>query len=409
MNNLVRFGVFVFLFLVAGSRIGLAQRFDYEDKVHFADSVKRIKMWTYVEGDRSFRRYQDALKAATIALNDKGYQVDVIAYEIGKGISAQEWENKIISDLKKDEAFLELSTQIRKNESIGRAIPSGSVITNEKGVVIFSQDWHDVTDSGQTNYTSKAFLKMFVNWNIPLRSSLVPVYSKVKSLESTNIYSAVTYTTSGIPVSKHPVVTMKSDTLKAIKVPIEIQVFGGYTFSSKMDVIEQSTPNNLHSANFGGNVHYGLEIGLGISKSMDLFISYQRMGELVNVNTPRQEKVGSVTINSNYMLAGTNYNFRINKLISPYIGVSLGSLNMVPSDSFYIDFWYFIVGAQGGVKFYFSKRIGLNIRAEVLYQVHPTRAPFLYSDDIYHNTPVSAMSNMIQVGVSGGFIIRLGN
>jgi hypothetical protein len=410
MNTLVRLEILVIIFILAATRIGYAQRFDYDDKIYFGDSVKRIKLWTYIEGDYSFRRYQDAVKSATLALNKKGYLVDVLTYDIGQGIPAQEWEYKIISGLKKSEAFLEISTQIKKHDVTNSSISSGMVITNEKGVVIFSQDWHGETDSVKTSYSCKAFSRLYINRKIPSRTAFVPVYSKTQKLESGDIWLAVTYSLGGIPSSKHPAIkVVPSDTIRNNKIPIEICLFGGYIFSSKMDVIQESASPILNSANFTGNLQYGLEIGLGVSKNIDIIIQYRRLSTVVDVNTPIQEKAGSVTMNQNYMLIGTNFNFRVSKLISPYTGISLGSLNMVPTDDYFRTVWYFIIGAQAGTKFYLSKRIGLRIQAEVFYQVHPIKASFLYSDDVYKNIPVDAMSNMLQVGISAGFILRLGN
>jgi hypothetical protein len=284
------------------------------------------------------------------------------------------------------------------------------VITNERGAVIFSQNWHDIFDSVRTNYSCKAFSRLFVNWKIPSRIAFVPVYSKKQKLESGDIYLAVTYTISGIPTSKHPAITTtSSDTIRNNRVPIEICLFGGYTFPSKMDILEESGSTNLYAAKFNGNVQYGLEISFGISKSVDINIQYRRLGNVVDVYTPIQKEAGSLTIDQNYILVGTKFNFRGSKVISPYTGINLGALNMVPIDKYFRNVWYFIIGVQGGTKFYFSRWIGLQLQAEIFYQVHPIKAPFLYSDDATHNIPVDAMSNMLQIGISAGFILRLGN
>jgi hypothetical protein len=387
MKPLTRLKILVLFLILAGTRTGFAQRFDSHDKIYFADSVKTIKVWTYVEGDKSFRHYQEAINSTTVALNKKGYLVDIIAFETGKGIPAQIWENNIISELKNGEAFLEISTQIKKYDKRDRVNPSETMIRDEKGRDIFAQDWQGIS-----------------------RNSFVPVYSKTRKLESGDIYFAVASTLSDIPGSKHPAITTTlSDTIRNNKIPIEISLFGGYTFPSKMDILEESGSTSLYTAKFSGNLQYGLEIGFGITKSIDINIQYRRLGTVVDVNTPIQEKTGSLTINQNYMLAGTNFNFRVSKVISPYAGICLGALNMVPADNYFRDVWYFIIGVQGGTKFYISRRIGLRLQAEVLYQMHPQKAPFLYSDDATHNTPVDAMSHMLQVGLSAGFILRLGN
>lgn len=233
MNTLVRFGSFVLFFILAGTRTGFAQRFNYDDKIYFADSVKRIKLWTYIEGDNSFRRYLDAVKSATGALNKKGYLVDVVAYEIGQGFSAQEWENKIISGLKKNEAFLEISTQIKKHDIAAPAKPPVTVITNEKGAVIFSQNYQGI-DSIQTKYSCKAFSRMYVNWKIPSRNAFVPAYSRTQKLESGDIWYAVLYCLAGIPASKHPDVSIvSSDSIKNERIPIRDLYFRRVYFPFK--------------------------------------------------------------------------------------------------------------------------------------------------------------------------------
>lgn len=175
-----------------------------------------------------------------------------------------------------------------------------------------------------------------------------------------------------------------------------------------MDVLEEAGSTNLCEAKFDGNGQYGLNIGMGISKNIDLTIQYRRLGTLVDVNTPLRKNAGPLTMNQNYMLFGTDFNYRVSKVISPYAGISLGALNIVPKDKYFRAVWYFIVGAQGGIKFYLTRRIGLQLQAEILYQAHPVKASFLYSDDVRRNIPIDAMSNMIQAGVSAGFILRLG-
>jgi hypothetical protein len=66
MNTLVRLVILILFFFLAGVPTAFPQRFDYDDKIYFADSIKRIKLWTYIEGDYSFRQYRDAVQSATV-------------------------------------------------------------------------------------------------------------------------------------------------------------------------------------------------------------------------------------------------------------------------------------------------------------------------------------------------------
>jgi hypothetical protein len=195
--------------------------------------------------------------------------------------------------------------------------------------------------------------------------------------------------------------------MKKDRVAIEIALFGGYTFTSEMDVAGGTGSNFPGTATFNGNGQYGLEIGLGISKRIDIVLQYRRLGSNVDVITSGEPETGSLTINQNYILAGLNYNFRVSKVFSPFAGFSLGGLNGVPHGDDLRDYWYFVSGAQGGVKYYLSKVIGLRVQAEILYQMHTSQAPFLYTNNPSDKS-VEATSNMLQPGISAGLIIRLG-
>jgi hypothetical protein len=405
-NRIVLLGLFFFL---AATRCGYAQRLDYEDKIFFADSVKNIKVWTYIEGDTSYRRYRDAVVSITEALNRKGYLVDIIEYETGKGISPQEWMHNIISGLKRNEAFLEVSTQVKIISAILRPTPNMKTVTSSDGLGLISLNTTKTQDSVQTNYSCIAFARLYVNWAKPGRIADVPVYSRKQSLESGFISPAVKYTLGGIPASKHPAVSLAtSDPVTHENTEIEITLFGGYTLPSKMDITEGTGSNYPGKASFNGNGQYGLEIGFPISKNADIILLYQRLGTVVSLNTPKWEEAGPLTIDQNYILSGINYNFRLKKTLFAYAGMSLGALNIVPREKYLRDYWYFILGAKGGVKFYLSRWIGFRIQAEILYQVHTSLAPFLFSNNPT-NIPVDAASNMIQAGVSAGVILRLGN
>ena len=402
--------ILLLLLMLLMTHASFGQRLDYEDKLYFADSVRKIKLWTYIEGDKSFRRYRDAVESATKILNKKGYIVEDVIYKNSSDIPAQLWMNNMIQDLRRNEALLVISTQVTMSNSIAPANPMQTRVLDENGANLLSHQYLSALDTTWTTYSSNASSRLFVNWNKPSRTALVPVYSRIEKVHSADIALAVKYTLSAIPASKHPTPGLiPPDTLHNGKVPIEICLFGGYTLPSTMKVDENSGSDVLYPANFGGNFHYGLEISIGISKSVDLNFQYRRLGTSVDVKTPLHENTGSVLIYQNYALFGASYNFRVSKMISPYAGISAGGVDMVPSNDYYLSIWYFDLAVQGGVKFYLSRRFGIRLQADLNYQVHPKHASFLYSDDVRHNVPVDAMSNMPQLGFSAGVILRLDN
>jgi len=407
MNTLNKLVILVLLFILAGTRIGFGQRFDYNDKMYFADSVKSVKLWTYIEGDTSFRRYRDAVQSASNMLNKKGYLVELVKYDPGTGYTAQQWMNNVIMGLRKNEAFLQISTRISKSDALTPALSPQTRVLNDNGAVIIDLQQPVNYDSVKVNYFSKASSHLYVNWNIASRTALVPVYSKIQNEQTADVSLAVKYSLAGIPVCKHPGSSwISTDTVNKNNIPIEFWFFGGFTFPSKMNVIDSG---GLYTSKFNANVPYGLEIAFRIFKHFDLNMQFRRLGTVVDLNTIIHNRLGSVIIYQNFMLFGTNYHFRVNKLISPYVGISLGGVDLDPAGDYYRSIWYFAVGAQGGVKFYLSKRIGLRLQADFGYQVHPISASFLYSDDVFHNVPVYAMTNMLQVSITGGLIFRLGN
>lgn len=176
MNTFFRLQILILFFIFAGVRINFAQRLDYDDKVFFSDTVKTIKLWSYIEGDTSFRRYQEAVKSAITELNRKGYNVEILTYKKNQVASAQEWKNKIIMELNKNEAFLEIPTQVKKSEVNVPYGPPTTVMLNSVGAVVFSMDYRNI-DSLKTKYSCKALSRLYVNWNLASRIALTPVYS----------------------------------------------------------------------------------------------------------------------------------------------------------------------------------------------------------------------------------------
>jgi hypothetical protein len=409
MKNFIRMLLFLFFLIPAGTRPAFAQRFDYVDKVLFADSVKKILVWSYIEGEPGFRHEKEALLSIMEILERKGYLVDTIACEPSRDIPLQDWKNNLISGLKRNEAFLELSTRIEMYDLHG--VPSSNIkaVTYPSGAPFMTQNRPGFSDTAQVNFSCRAVSRIYVNRHIPLRSPLVPVYSRTEKLESGDIGLAVKHTAGGIPKSTHPAVQPASPAKdKRESVGIEIVLSGGYIFTSHMDVAGGTGSNYPGTATFNGNGQYGPEIGLGISKNMDIILKYQWFGSLVNVSTSDDAEKSSVAIHQNYFLAGMNYNFRVSKVLSPYAGFSIGGLNGVPQDDNLRDYWYFVSGVQGGIKFYLSGMIGLRLQGEALYQMHTGQAPFLYTNNPADKS-VEATSNMLQAGISAGLIFRLGN
>jgi hypothetical protein len=408
MNPMIRYFVPLLLIFLVQGPIARAQRFDQEDKAAFANTVRKIRVWTYIEGDSSYRRYGDAVLTVKEALNRKGYEVIFEVFERGKGESPQVWMNSIVFKLAEDEAFLRVATQVRMDSVSGPSNDYMKAVAQPSGRVLVLMTRPSITDSGRMMYFSKSSSWLYVKRKDPGSYSLVPVYSRSQNLKSGDLVSVVETTLRGIPASRNPVAGTTTAPAREARIRMEFTFFGGYTLPSQMDIEEGVGLNVTGTARFDGGFQFGVETGFSVSKNFDIFVQYRRLSSAFTMDTPEWSPAGTMTLNQNYILAGTNFNFRICKTWSPYAGITAGTINTVPEGAGLRDYWYFILGAQGGVKAYLSKWFGLRIQADLLYQVHTPEAPFLFTSKPADKS-VNAISNMVQAGISAGIILRIGS
>lgn len=222
-------------------------------------------------------------------------------------------------------------------------------------------------------------------WGAYTELAFIADYLKKEKLASTYIGLAVTHYLSAIPNSNHPAVIVQPEQpSKKIQTRLEFTFFGGYIPESRMDVAKEYVPSIGGTAKFAGYAQYELEAAIRLTRHFDILMMYRRLQTIIRVNTPDLFGYGEITTNQNFYEVGANYNLIANKVVSLYIGISVGALNMLSRNRYFRDVWYFITGAHGGVKFYLSEWIGLRLQAEMLYQVHPANAPFLYSMNVYN-------------------------
>jgi len=181
---------------------------------------------------------------------------------------------------------------------------------------------------------------------------------------------------------------------------VEITPFGGYVF-----------PCTWYASNgsvyFYGNGQYGGMISIGFSRVMDLDLIYNRSdtrGEVFISNTMVNQQV---PLSINYFQVGITKNFRVNSVISPFLGMNVGGVLMAPKEISYNDYWFFSVGFLGGTKIYFSKRVGLRLQAQLYFPVQGAGYMF-YVGTGGTGGGATLYSALAQFGFTGGLIFRLG-
>jgi hypothetical protein len=184
----------------------------------------------------------------------------------------------------------------------------------------------------------------------------------------------------------------------------EITPFGGYVFPGTWHASEGSLDIN-------GGGQYGVILSLGASRVMDFDFIYNRS----DVNTYPYlygYSRGEVPVSINYWMVGGTKNFRVNPVVSPFIGFNLGGCVMSPKETDTdtydnYNYWFFAMGLDAGVKVYFTKALGIRLQGQMLMPIQTSGYSFYYGGG-YSGTSVYLTSTLVQWGFTGGLIFRIG-
>ncbi|HNX86646.1 MAG TPA: hypothetical protein PKN12_06930 [Bacteroidales bacterium] len=179
---------------------------------------------------------------------------------------------------------------------------------------------------------------------------------------------------------------------------VEVTPFGGYVFPATW----YATSGNVY---FHGNGQYGGMINIGINPAIDIDLIYNRSDTRAQANVPGYP-MNEVPLSINYFQVGGTKNFRVSKMLSPFIGGNVGGCLAAPKGD-YNDQWFFSVGIQGGAKIYFSRRIGIRLQAQLYMPVQGAGYMFYFGPGGSGST-VTLTSTLVNFGFTGGLIFRLG-
>jgi len=96
-------------------------------------------------------------------------------------------------------------------------------------------------------------------------------------------------------------------------------------------------------------------------------------------------------------------NFNEDEAFRPFIGMSAGFTIFDPSDSLYESRTKFSFGLTGGIKYFFTDRLGMRIQAQLLM-------PIEWGGVYYTNGGgvITTGGTLVQLNFTGGLIFRLG-
>lgn len=188
----------------------------------------------------------------------------------------------------------------------------------------------------------------------------------------------------------------------AVSQNIEITPYIGYTFGGK-------TPVGYGDLKVKSSESYGaaLEILFPID-DISLQLEYFRQP-----TTGQYRDRFDSSYNQDFDMNIDWYHIGLLKLLSesdqivPFIGLSLGATHFDLKTDSGTDEWSFSVNLQGGVKIYFSERIGLRLHARLLMPIQWGGFGF-YGGSGGSGATVSAGTYFVQGDVGAGLIFRLG-
>jgi len=397
----MRFKYLIVLLFSCCLSAGFSQSPDWDKRMAFAEQVRRIRYWAYIEGDSAYRCYTEALDAIEDALNRKGYATLRDVYFPGSQISPAEWKEKRIHSLPPGEAFLEIRLSMKSDT--GKSQASSTVMVQDASGRVYAQHTLKPDEVQTLEVVSSSTASLFARLSGPDSARAGLFYSKTSSVSNANIGNAAMNSIRGIPSSKNPVPRNKTATsAKKNSIMFQMVFYGGYCAAGSIDVTGGKTT-------FVAGPDYGLEVDVNVYKGFDFSIGYKREDTFAVTESPDYPKEGELALSNNYILLGCTYNFLRTKKLQPYAGLDFGSVGIYFKDPFFSDVWYFAVGARAGLCWYISRVVGFRLQSQLLFQVHPSGAPFLYSGDLYTMPkPVNANSSLPQPDITAGLLIRLG-
>ena len=184
---------------------------------------------------------------------------------------------------------------------------------------------------------------------------------------------------------------------------VEITPYGGYMFGGKLRFYE----GDLKIENSG---NYGLILDVEMAPDTKLEIFWSQM------NTTAQFKpfygydylqTDPFNMNVGYIQIGGVQEMDMDN-IRPFGVFTLGTTYFLPQEGTYQDAWKFSVTLGGGVKIWFSDRVGIRLHGRLMLPMFWGGAGFTFGTG-GAGLSMGAGTSMVQGEFAGGLIIGLGD
>lgn len=188
----------------------------------------------------------------------------------------------------------------------------------------------------------------------------------------------------------------------SISQEIQLNPYAGYFMGGKLNGYDGD-------ANFGNGPDFGLGLSYGLGGGKNIEASYTVAASDVSFDG------GGIAANENnmtfgYIQIGYVQDFMMKNTeadLRPFVLVTIGAAYLNPKDDDYTTAWRFSTALGGGLKYFFTDRIGIRVQGRLLL-------PFFFSGTSFYcgtggcGTSINSFSSLAQGAFDGGLIIKFG-
>ena len=187
---------------------------------------------------------------------------------------------------------------------------------------------------------------------------------------------------------------------------VRLNVYGAYIFKDEINNTYSST--SYTNAIINGGFQYGIGAEFMVQPTTGVELKYLHQSTTADLKWYAEEpKTRTIDFNVNYLLLDGNYYFHTgNTNVEPYLGGGIGAAFLYATNTttnVTANHTAFAWDLKGGANIFFNKKVGVKLEATLNGASKASGGYYWYG--IYTYNYVS----MLQFGLGGGLVFRLGN
>lgn len=184
---------------------------------------------------------------------------------------------------------------------------------------------------------------------------------------------------------------------------VQINPYAGYFLGGKLHGYDSD-------ALFGGGPDFGLGLSYGVGRRKNIEVSYTVAASDVEFEGGSIAAGGENNMTFGYIQIGYVQDFPLKQTeadVRPFLLVTIGAAYLNPKNDDYTTAWRFSTALGGGLKYFFTDRIGIRVQGRLLL-------PFFFSGAGFYcgtggcGTSVESFSSLAQGAFDGGLVIKFG-